>query len=357
MILCVATLVSAAVLVNGVPVRTESASPPVRGAIPTVTVTGPIGSDTLSTITPTFTVRTANVATAERPLTIRLQISSDPTFTGPFLVDTAVQSDSVTIVLARPLPERAQIFWRAVVRTVAGDSSISATGGPRFVPQWLTLIFPNAPNGTTLDARRPEFVWSSAGVASPPGPWIYDLTVTNAGTGQIAIMAVSLLDTMFVPASDLESNTPYRWSVAARLATGDSTRQTSRATFVVFDATTPLATLLFQNFPNPFPSVTSPVTCVWFDLRQAGTVQLDVLDIRGHAVRTLIPSQTVSSSLPAGRYGRANADVGGLGTGCDERFTWDGSDTSGRIVPSGVYLLRLRADGVVSVRKMVFRGR
>lgn len=357
MILRVATLLSAAVLVNSVAVRTESVLPPTRSVVPTVTVTGPTGSDTLSTITPTFTVRTANVTTSDRPLTLRLQISSDPGFAGPFIVDTAVQDDSVTIVLARPLPERVQIFWRAVARTAVGDSAISATGGPRFVPQWLTLIFPNAPNGTTLDARRPEFVWSSARVSSPPGSWTYDLAVTNTATGQIAIMAVSLLDTMFVPASDLESNTPYRWGVVARLATGDSTRQTSRATFVIFYATTPLATLLFQNFPNPFPSVTSPVTCVWFDLRQAGTVQLDVLDIRGHPVRTLVPSPTVSSFLPAGRYGRASADGSGLGTGCDERFTWDGSDTGGRTVPSGVYLLRLRADGVVSVRKMVFRGR
>ena len=114
----------------------------------------------------------------------------------------------------------------------------------------------------------------------------------------------------------------------------------------------PAATLLYQNFPNPFPTATSPTTCVWFDLARAGSATLDVHDLRGNRVRRLFPAPGESGSLPAGRYGR-----GPTGVGCDGRFTWDGADRDGRRVPSGVYLLRLRTADEALTRKIVFTGR
>jgi len=217
----------------------------------------------------------------------------------------------------------------------------------------LTLIFPNSPTGTTLETRRPRFVWSSAPVASPPGPWLYDVEIVNVATRE-TVVARRLVDTTFVPAFDLESNTSYRWAVTARLSTGDSVRVESNATFVIVDAQTPLVTLLYQNFPNPFPTTRSGTTCVWFDLHAPARVRLDVYDLRGNLVRSLVPSADVSGDLQAGRYGRA---APASDTGCDPRFTWDGRARDGREVPIGVYLLRLRADGVDAVRKMLYRGR
>jgi hypothetical protein len=118
----------------------------------------------------------------------------------------------------------------------------------------------------------------------------------------------------------------------------------------------PRTTILYQNFPNPFPAAGSLTTCVWFDLARASDVLIQVLDIRGNVVRTLVPSATIPSRHAAGRYGRA---TGGIpdGFGCDERFTWDGAASDGRTVPPGVYLLRMRADGTEVVRRMLFLGR
>lgn len=118
----------------------------------------------------------------------------------------------------------------------------------------------------------------------------------------------------------------------------------------------PRTTLLYQNFPNPFPAARSVMTCVWFDLAHATDVILEVLDIRGNVVRTLVPSVLIPALHQAGRHGRA------LGTppsesGCDERYAWDGVASNGRTVPPGVYLLRLRADGADVVRRMLFLGR
>lgn len=118
---------------------------------------------------------------------------------------------------------------------------------------------------------------------------------------------------------------------------------------------TPPINLLYQNFPNPFPSSTSPVTCVWFDLAQNSSgVTLAIYDLRGRLVRTLVPSSTVSSTLPGGYYGRAGS--GPTATGCDPRLSWDGRGSDGRVVPSGVYLVRLHVDDAWQTKKIIFRG-
>lgn len=123
------------------------------------------------------------------------------------------------------------------------------------------------------------------------------------------------------------------------------------------DTGLPGATLLYQNFPNPFPGTQSPITCIWFDLETAAAVSLEVYDLRGNLVRTLIPSSALSGVLPAGRYGRAVVASGGQGSGCDQRLTWDGTADGGGVVAPGVYLLRMRAGGTAATRTMVFRGR
>lgn len=119
----------------------------------------------------------------------------------------------------------------------------------------------------------------------------------------------------------------------------------------------PGATLLYQNFPNPFPGATSAVTCIWFDLRTPSEVSLQVYDLRGDLVRTIVPSAGLSGIVPAGRYGRATLAGSDEGSGCDPRLTWGGTSDAGRVVPAGVYLLRMRAGSTVALRKMVFRGR
>jgi len=112
-------------------------------------------------------------------------------------------------------------------------------------------------------------------------------------------------------------------------------------------------TVLYQNFPNPFPTPASATTCLWFDLSASTDVTLAVYDLRGHLVRTIVPSPQVQGFLDAGSYGR---EVAGTNAGCDPRFSWDGRASDGHSVPPGVYLARLHADGSWQTRKMVFRG-
>jgi len=117
---------------------------------------------------------------------------------------------------------------------------------------------------------------------------------------------------------------------------------------------TPPLTVLYQNFPNPFPAPGVDFTCIWFDLHRASQVRLTIHDVRGALVRAIVPSPFFSSAFPAGRFGRGNPDTN---VGCDPRFRWDGNDSRGRAVSPGVYLVRLKTERFEGIKRIVFRGR
>jgi hypothetical protein len=312
----------------------------------------PPNADTLVSVTPTFTIRAVDPRPEDRPIVLRLQVGRTPGFTVPLLTDTTVVGDTVDVAVRRPLPGGQRVFIRATARSATGEI-VASEVIERTVPPWLTLIAPNDPNGATLDTPRPRFVWRSARIDPPTGPWAYDLEIRNVGSGQ-SIFYVHLLDTAFTVTAPLELNTSYRWAVTARHSGSGTVTEMSRSSFVIVNPATPPVTLLYQNFPNPFPTATSSATCVWFDLQSRAHVRLDVFDLRGRHVKNMIPGRFGNSDYAAGRYGRA---AGGPVPGCNGDLQWDGKGEDGRVVPAGVYLLRLRAAGVESVKKIVFRGR
>lgn len=85
---------------------------------------------------------------------------------------------------------------------------------------------------------------------------------------------------------------------------------------------------LKQNYPNPF----NPSTTIAFETPSSGHVRLDVFDVRGRRVRTL-----VDESMPAGAH----------------LVTWDGRDNAGNTAGSGVYFYRLAAGGKSEAKKMM----
>jgi len=84
---------------------------------------------------------------------------------------------------------------------------------------------------------------------------------------------------------------------------------------------------LAQNTPNPF----NPMTEIQFELPERIPVHLQVFDLRGRLVRTLVDGPREA----------------GL-----QRVTWDGRDARGARVASGVYLYRIQAGDWVDQRKM-----
>ncbi|HFE54155.1 MAG TPA: T9SS type A sorting domain-containing protein [Bacteroidetes bacterium] len=93
-------------------------------------------------------------------------------------------------------------------------------------------------------------------------------------------------------------------------------------------AETPVSFALRPAYPNPFNGSTR----IAFDLPTRTRLLLTVHNLRGQRVRVLR-----TGVLNAGRHS----------------LRWDGTDDAGRSVPSGVYLVRLRAGEQVAVRKVV----
>jgi hypothetical protein len=89
----------------------------------------------------------------------------------------------------------------------------------------------------------------------------------------------------------------------------------------------PDASYLTQNYPNPF----NPTTRIAFGLSAQGNVSLRIYDVSGKLLRVL-----VSNDRRAGRY----------------EETWDGRDSNGRTVSSGIYFYRLDAGAFSETKKM-----
>ena len=66
-------------------------------------------------------------------------------------------------------------------------------------------------------------------------------------------------------------------------------------------------------------------------LPQAGHVELSVHDVRGHKIATIVDAERTAGA---------------------HRATWDGRDSRGRVVGSGVYFARLECGGEVRLRKI-----
>jgi hypothetical protein len=179
--------------------------------------------------------------------------------------------------------------------------------------------------------------------------------VRRAGGAFAAVSEFSLAgwsDTVFRLPRPLERDAAYVWSLVVH-AGADTSLVRSQGVFMVVDGSIPPTTLLYQNFPNPFPAAGRDSTCLWFDLAIPAVVELAVLDLRGNAVRRFVPGPDFPGILPAGRYGRS----GPGGPTCDARLMWDGRADDGRELPPGVYLYKMRAGGIIQFRRIVFRGR
>ncbi len=91
----------------------------------------------------------------------------------------------------------------------------------------------------------------------------------------------------------------------------------------------PHAYQLKQNFPNPF----NPETRIEFSLGTEGFVSLNIYNVQGQLVRSL-----VNNSMRAGFHS----------------IKWDGRDQNDTLVPAGIYLYTLKCNDFMETKKMNF---
>ena len=86
---------------------------------------------------------------------------------------------------------------------------------------------------------------------------------------------------------------------------------------------------LKQNYPNPF----NPKTAIQFSLPVDSHVELVIYDVNGKIVNEII-----NYNMVTGNY----------------KVVWDGKNTGGAIVGSGIYFYRIKAGAFVASQKMIF---
>lgn len=94
------------------------------------------------------------------------------------------------------------------------------------------------------------------------------------------------------------------------------------------DNSVPTEFSLLQNFPNPF----NPQTSIMYTLPEPSYVRVTIHNILGQTVRTLVDEQQSAGF---------------------KSILWDGADSEGRQVSSGLYFYRIESGNFVAVRKMM----
>ncbi len=308
------------------------------------------GGGRVTTLTPLFVWDAPSIHPLALPVRFTIEISEDPAF------GTITLADTVVGIFARrmphPLPPEETLYWRITATTVQDVIRRSWVGNALQVPPWVELTVLNEPGGSEISDPQPTFEWQAMEISAPAGPFTFELQVISDRDEEPLVTFPDLTEERFTVPDPLPFNETLRWRVVASARDGSADTVTSVGPFVVTSHSRPPKTLLYQNYPNPFPNndLGVDVTRVWFDLANASEVDLAIYDIRGRLVRRLIPGPGCSSvRLEPGPYGREGA----VPDPCVV-LTWDGRNERGRRMGPGVYLLRLKADGVEEIRRIVF---
>jgi len=94
------------------------------------------------------------------------------------------------------------------------------------------------------------------------------------------------------------------------------------------DDITPVKFALLQNYPNPF----NPSTTIEYIIPNNSFVSLEIYNITGREIRTLVNTQQ------------------SVGTNV---VVWDGKNRQGNTAASGMYLYRIKAGNNIAVKKMI----
>ncbi len=90
----------------------------------------------------------------------------------------------------------------------------------------------------------------------------------------------------------------------------------------------PKVTTLYGNYPNPF----NPSTSIKYSVANEQLVNIDIYNVRGQKVKTL-----VNEVIPSG----------------DHSVVWNGKDDSNKNVSSGIYFFNMKSGKFTSSRKMI----
>jgi|YelNatPaOPRAMG01_1025707.scaffolds.fasta_scaffold11741_2 hypothetical protein len=219
------------------------------------------------------------------------------------------------------------------------DASVVTLMGEWNQNLWGDPAYPNAPNITSS-----KYIFGDYSSSTLPGIINGQKSdnVTTNGTGiQVGITKFTDLTENFSQTTDISTidNLPIGsliWNDSQNNAYNSShdfqlvmQHYLSLTPIAKVASTVPMKYSLDQNYPNPF----NPSTTINFSVAKAGNVKLVIYNALGQEVRTL-----VDQDFSAGSHS----------------IQWDGKDSHGMSVSSGLYIYRISAGtDFVAARKMV----
>ncbi|TVQ74544.1 MAG: T9SS C-terminal target domain-containing protein [Balneolaceae bacterium] len=194
----------------------------------------------------------------------------------------------------------------------------------QFIVPVSRVMLQNPLNHSEHIALVPEFSWMAVAGAEN---YRFQLSTDQDFSG--LILDASFADNApYIPAQALEPQSSYFWRVRATIdgTDGDWSRtwtfRTQTPTSAdVTDA--PVTFMLYGNYPNPF----NPATTIRYDLPASSHVRLEVIDVLGRTLATLVDDER-----PAGIH----------------EVRYDAS-----LLAGGVYIYRIQAGGYTSSRPML----
>ncbi|MFL3013833.1 MAG: FlgD immunoglobulin-like domain containing protein, partial [Candidatus Neomarinimicrobiota bacterium] len=213
-------------------------------------------------------------------------------------------------------------------------------------PQPVMLLTPDNNAVLTIDSENADgetgIFWTNS--SDPDGNEIeYILELVFENTGDTLDTALSVTNFFLSHAEALEymvdvgvTQLEVTWNVFAE--DGFSYSPSSNGPFnLVIDGgwalsvdnnTIPEVFALHNNYPNPF----NPVTNIGYDIPELSKVNIDIYNIAGNKVKTL-----VSKEHQPGRY----------------KIQWNATNEFGAPVATGMYIYKIRAKDFVSVKKLL----
>jgi hypothetical protein len=217
--------------------------------------------------------------------------------------------------------DSATVMWRATLTCVEPGVYPTCSALQFEVDLQVAVLISNFTAVDQNDGVRLE--WSISADEAIEGFNIYRQTQSGGlGTQLNQPGLISPADRSYLDA-DIQNGRSYWYTLTAVKV--DGSEVVSRTTRI---HTRALSLALYQNHPNPF----NPSTTISYSLPGSLPVNLTIYNLEGKRVVTL---------------------VDGNQTGGFKELIWNGRDSAGQPVSSGIYLYRLKAGKNVITRKMV----
>ncbi|MGD1044889.1 MAG: cohesin domain-containing protein [Bacteroidota bacterium] len=261
--------------------------------------------------------------------TYRVQVATDNLFADVVVDDSTLTAASKVV---GSLLNNTKYYWRVNAKNTGGTSSYSTVFNFTTIVAAPAIPVLRAPaNGVTGQQISVTLLWDNVA-----GAVTYRLQFATNSRFTPASMVIddSTLTTASKVVSSLLLNTQYYWRVNATNIGGTSSYSTvfsftTGATSVELPGALPKEFSLSQNYPNPF----NPSTMINFGLPSQAPVTMEIYNMLGVKVRTLIRGEVMNAGI--------------------HQMEWNGKDDAGVSLTSGVYLYRINAGNFQVSKKMM----